>query len=122
MIKISSFLCMVVFLSLLAVPISHAGGFETKIVFVPETSESELRSSVREFYKKRFKGFAVADKFISSAMAKIDGYVFDLNTLTRDGWEIKASRRARQDFNGSGEPNYYEWGTEYTLQKKKGWW
>lgn len=120
MIKISSFLCMVVFFSLVAVPTSHAGGFETKIVFVPGTSESELRSAVRESYERRYKGFS--DKLVGGAMAKIDACIFDINTLTRDGWEIKASRRAWQDFNGNGEPNYYEWGTEYTLQKKKGWW
>ena len=59
---------------------------------------------------------------IAKITAKIDACVFDLNKLTRDGWEIKASSRVWQDFNDNGNPDSYEWGTEYTLQKKKGWW
>ena len=111
-------LCMVVFLSLVAVPISYAGGFETKIVFVPDKSKSELQSAVRESMEKQWKGL-----FLDQAMANIDASIFDINELTRGGWEIKSVRRAWKDFNNSGSPDYYEWGKEYTLQKKnKGWW
>lgn len=123
--KCGSFLCIVVILSLLVAPATHAGGYDTKVVFVPNTSAADLRSIVEDSYKRRYK--KDADSFLPSALAKIDTCVFDLNTLTRDGWEVKTSRRAWKDFNGNGEPNSYEWGTEYTLQKKieekkKGWW
>ena len=43
--KNESVLCMVVFLSLLAAPISCTRSYETQIVFVPDTSESSLRSA-----------------------------------------------------------------------------
>jgi len=123
--KICSFLCIIVYLSLLIVSSSNAGGYETMVVFVPSMSESELRTTVKESYERRYKEYAA--RIMPAAMAKIDKCVFDLNTLTREGWEIKTSRRAWKDINGDGEPNSYEWGIEYTLQKKieekkKGWW
>ncbi|MBI5101392.1 MAG: hypothetical protein HZB33_06110 [Nitrospirae bacterium] len=116
-----SFLRIVVIFSLLVAPVAYAGGFETKIVFAPDVTEPRLRSIMTNHYKKGFPYSSPeeTDKMIAEDMAKIVAEcVFDLNKLSRDGWEIKASRRVWRDFSNDGEPDSYEWGTEYTLQKK----
>lgn len=102
---------------LLMASVSFAGGYETKTVFVPSNSKSILL----EWANRQ----ALPDR----AKMKIERFVFDLNALTKEGWEIKATDRRWDDINDNGDlDSGYEWGTIYTLQrlipepKKKGWW
>ncbi|MBI5047710.1 MAG: hypothetical protein HZB54_01990 [Deltaproteobacteria bacterium] len=41
----------------------------------------------------------------------------NINEITKEGWEIKATRRAWGDIWLDEKPEDFEWGTEYTLQR-----
>lgn len=43
--------------------------------------------------------------------------VSDINSVTKQGWEVKSSRRAWLDIWANNEIDDFEWGTEYVLQK-----
>lgn len=104
-----------------------AEGYETKIVFVPEHNSTSLEDSLRFDLELRYKEIPNAMKmYMDLGMKKIRAFTYDLNELTKEGWEIKDSRRVWIDIDYDDNPDYYEWGTEYTLQrriqeKKKGW-
>jgi hypothetical protein len=71
----------------------------------PTTTNEPTAADIKEFRKKDY-------------LKKVDSFVFDLNTLSMQGWEIKSSRRAWVDINDDEIAGACEWGTEYILQRK----
>lgn len=114
----------------------YAGGFETRIVFVPDYSKygkeqliatttgmielwyNDSSDSVKNIIRKGLYTEPL-DFYINEKLKMLDTFTYNLNALTEKGWEIKTSRRAWTDLNYNHEPDDFEWGTEYTLQRKK---
>lgn len=128
-----------ILLFLLTATTACTGSYETKTVFVPDRSESALEAESERILKRietegrkytpgSLRAIRVPSTIATERLALkkiLYSFTFNLNELTRDGWEIKSSRRANVYF---GKARMYvkyghsEWGYEHILQKKNGWW
>jgi hypothetical protein len=123
-----------------------SSSYETQVVFVPDMKQNDIEScaielarggSPAELFRMAIEDIRmgvpkgkgrvdIIDKNFEANKEKIvkqaQLFTYNLNKLSNDGWEIKTSRRVWIDLNENGSPNECEWGTEYTLQKKKGLW
>ena len=71
----------------------------------PTADTNRTAAYMKEYRKKKY-------------IEKIDHFVYDLNELTMQGWEIKSTRRVWVDLNDDDITGKCEWGTEYILQRK----
>lgn len=60
---------------------------------------------------------ALCRRKISYFFHSLADVALDINKLTKEGWEIKSTRRAWIDLWANKEIEDFEWGTEYILQK-----
>ena len=118
-------------LGLVLSSVAWGQGYETKTVFVPDASKQDIYDIAKESKKRQFNTGGNKDTIesLASNYASVvaNSYIYDINKETKQGWEIKSTRRAWVDIYKSGNQNYF-WGTEYVLQrpikqptKPKGW-
>lgn len=93
--------------------------YETMIVFIPDASREKLLSLVpAEIIDAISKGEPHTDMNI--AYDNINNkYIYNINKITKQGWEIKATRSGWVDMDGDKYTDTdFEMGIEYTLQHK----